>query len=384
MDISSRSHGDHFVLTISGRLAGDTAASLDQDWLPPGTRKWTVNLAGCEYVSSAGLRVFIKMARDAKAQGVSLSFIDVLPNVLHVFDLTGLNQLLDVQPRPREISIDGLEFLSAGVCGQCFRMDEETIVKLYNEGVGREVAEQEKAFARAAFVAGIPTALSYDVVACGSRTGVVYEMLHAKLFSRVIGADPENVTQYAAQLADIAKNLHQTVGDPAVFPPLKPRLRTHIEEMKGLLSDSDIAHLLARLERIPEAETLVHFDLHTSNIMIRDGEPLIIDMGDVSRGHPLFDVGLLAMIYAYPEGGNCEFVTGMPNDLGRRLYEGFLEAYFADRPPAEREFFLRNEAFLASLRLIAAIPVLPMARDSLLEKIRDFLMPKIRNEGAQS
>ena len=130
MDISSRSHGDHFVLTISGRLAGDTAASLDQDWLPPGTRKWTVNLAGCEYVSSAGLRVFIKMARDAKAQGVSLSFIDVLPNVLHVFDLTGLNQLLDVQPRPREISIDGLEFLSAGVCGQCFRMDEETIVKL--------------------------------------------------------------------------------------------------------------------------------------------------------------------------------------------------------------------------------------------------------------
>lgn len=209
-------------------------------------------------------------------------------------------------------------------------------------------------------------------------------MLHAKLFSRVIGADPENVTQYAAQLAGIAKNLHRTVGDPAVFPPLKPRLQAHIEGMKGMLSDVDIAHLLTRLERIPDAETLVHFDLHTSNIMIRDGEPLIIDMGDVSRGHPLFDVGLLAMIYAYPEGGNCEFVTGMPNDLGRRLYEGFLDAYFEDRPPAEREFFLRNEAFLASLRLIAAIPVLPMARDSLLEKIRDFLMPKIRNEGAQS
>jgi uncharacterized protein (TIGR02172 family) len=377
MNVSTITDGNHLVLTLSGRLAGDSAGSLDRAWLSPDINRWTVNLGECDYVSSAGLRVFLRMARESKEKGVPLSFVDVLPSVLQVLELTGLSQLLTVQARPREISIDGLEFLSAGVCGECFRLDEETIVKLYNEGVGREVAEQEKAFAKAAFVAGIPTALSYDVVSCGTRTGVMYEMLDATLFSRVIGADPDRVPRYAELLARIAGNLHRTEGNPDVFPALKPRLRGYIDQLRGRLTDGDVDHLQERLRAIPDADTLVHFDLHASNIMIRDGEPLIIDMGDVSRGHPLFDVGVIAMIYGYPETGNCEFVTGLPNDVGHRLYERFLDAYFSHRPRAEREFFERNQSFLASLRLIAAMAFLPNAREALLAKVQDFLMPKI-------
>ncbi len=382
MNVATRIDGQCLILSVTGRIAGDTVATLDQAWLTTEMRQWIVNLAGCDYVSSAGLRIFLKMAREAKANNVSLSFIDVLPSVQHIFDVTGLSQLLNVQARPREVSIEGLEFLSAGVCGQCFRLDQETIVKLYNDGVGREVDEQEKALAKAAFVVGIPTALSYDVVVCGERTGVVYEMLDAKLFSRMIASDPKNVSSFAAELAKIAKNFHATTGNPEVFPDLKLKLSSHINALRGELSDADVDHLQGRLQAIPDAETLVHFDLHASNIMIRDGEPLIIDMGDVSRGHPLFDIGVIAMIYAYPETGNCEFVTGVPNQLGRHFYECFLDAYFSDRPPDERAIFNRNEAFLASLRLIAAMAFLPAARAMLLEKVRDFLMPRIRQEGA--
>ena len=380
MNISSKTTGDVRTLALSGRLAADTVEILDQSWFEPGISQLVVDLAECRYVSSAGLRVFMAMARDAKSHQIALSFVNVLPEVLQVMELTGLVKLLVVSPKPREISMNGLEFLSAGVCGECFRIDAETIVKLYNEGVSREVAEQEKAFARAALIAGIPTALSYEVVACGKRTGVVYEMLDAKLLSRVIDADSGNLSHHAALLAEIARTVHSTVGDPSVFPNLKQRLRGSIDALRGHLEEADVDHLLARLDRIPDAETLVHFDLHASNIMIRNGEPVIIDMGDVSRGHPLFDVGVIATIYAYPETGNCEFVTRLPNDTGRRLYDAFLDAYFAHRPTKEREFFVRNEAFLASLRLIAAMAFLPAARDALLEKVRDFLMPRIRRE----
>ena len=37
-----------------------------------------------------------------------------------------------------------------------------------------------------AFVAGVPTAISYDVVACGNRRGVLYEMLKADTLSKFI------------------------------------------------------------------------------------------------------------------------------------------------------------------------------------------------------
>jgi len=302
--------------------------------------------------------------------------------MLEVLDLTGFTKLLDVRRKAREISIDGLEFLSAGVAGQCFRLDGETIVKLYNEGVGPAVAEQEKQFARAAFVAGVPTAISYDVVTCGSRTGVIYEMLDAQLFSALIRKAPEAVEQHAARLADIAHTFHSKLADPAVFPDLKERLRGNIQGLRGMFPEEDVAMLAARLETIPDGDNLVHFDLHTSNIMIRDGEPVIIDMGDLSRGHYLFDVGLIAMIFGYEEIGNCEFVTKIPNATGRRLYEHFIDAYFARRPAEELAFFRRNEAFLASLRLINAISFLPRARDELVAKIRDALLPRIRIEAA--
>jgi hypothetical protein len=88
----------------------------------------------------------------------------------------------------------------------------ETIIKLYNEGIAPEVAEQEKQFARAAFIAGVPTALSYDVVTCGSRTGVVYEMLDARLFSALIRATPDRIGEHGALLAQIAPHIPLQAG----------------------------------------------------------------------------------------------------------------------------------------------------------------------------
>ncbi len=382
MNISSRIEGDTLVLCLAGRLDGTNAQELDREWLSADLRHLVVDLGQCEYVSSAGLRIFLRLQREVTAKGATLTVVNVGPVVHEVLDLTGLTKIFSVRRKAREISIEGLEFLSAGVCGQCFRLDAETIVKLYNEGVAPAVAEQEKEFARAAFVAGIPTALSYGVVTCGNRTGVIYEMLDAQLFSALIRQEPASVEFHGARLAEIAHTFHSKMADPAIFPNLKDRLRMNIEDLRGTFSDEDVAMLGARLEAIPDADNLVHFDLHTSNIMIRNDEAVIIDMGDLSRGHYLFDIGLLAMVYGYEESGSCEFVTKVPNDIGRRLYEHFIAAYFAARPSEDFEFFRRNEAFLASLRLINAIAFLPLAKDNLVAKIRDLFLPLIRAETA--
>jgi uncharacterized protein (TIGR02172 family) len=361
------------------------AASLEElnAWsLPEGIEQLLIDLAACDYVSSAGLRTFMRWQRLATQNSLRMTVTGANAAVYEVFELTGLNRLIDVRRRAREVSIDGLELLSAGVCGQCFRLDEETVLKLYNDGVGPEVAEQEKRYARAAFIAGVPTALSYDLVRCGTRTGVVYEMLAAEQFSALIRRTPEAVVEHAATLASVAHAFHSRNADPVIFPDLKERLLGNIRDLTSLLSPEDVALLESRLARIPEADSLVHFDLHTSNIMIRDGEPVIIDMGDVSRGHYLFDLGLIALIYGFESSGSSEFVTKIPGDLGRRLYDAFLDAYFAKRAPAERAFFAKNEAFLASLRLINAMAFLPDARADLLVKVRDYFMPRIRAEAA--
>ncbi len=376
MDITSTRTEQRLTLALCGRLDATSAPTLEAALQLEGMRELVMDLQACDFISSAGLRGILRALKDTAKVNASLVLVGAQPNVMSVLEVTGLTRLVTVKPKAREISIEGLEFISAGMCGQCFRMDRETIVKLYNEGVEPRMAEQEKEFAKAAFVMGIPTAISYDVVACGNRTGVVYEMLDAQLFSQLIRDDPQSVDAHAKTLADVARMIHSTPGDPALFPDIKHRLRGAIRQM-DFLSAPEIDILLGKLESIPDADTCVHFDLHTSNIMMREGEPVLIDMGDMSIGHYLFDVGLLCCIYGLPELGSSEVVTKVPNDTGAKLWQGFIKYYFADKPPEEFEFFQRNMHFLASLRLIYTITAVPPSKDLLVSLIKGKLLAKM-------
>ena len=376
MDITSTRTEQRLTLALCGRLDATSAPTLEAALQLEGIRELVMDLQACDFISSAGLRGILRALKDTAKVNASLMLVGAQPNVMSVLEVTGLTRLVTVKPKAREISIEGLEFISAGMCGQCFRMDSETIVKLYNEGVEPRIAEQEKEFAKAAFVMGIPTAISYDVVSCGNRTGVVYEMLDAQLFSQLIRDDPQAVDAHAKTLADVARMIHSTPGDPALFPDIKHRLRGAIRQM-DFLSAPQIDILLGKLESIPDADTCVHFDLHTSNIMMREGEPVLIDMGDMSIGSYLFDVGLLCCIYGLPELGSSEVVTKVPNDTGAKLWQGFIKYYFADKPPEEFEFFQRNMHFLASLRLIYTITAVPPSKDLLVSLIKGKLLAKM-------
>jgi uncharacterized protein (TIGR02172 family) len=386
MLIDSHHTDDSVTLRLSGRLDGTTAPlfaqalaqALESALQRGGMTTLVLDLDACTYVSSAGLRELLRAQKLLAEREGRVQVTNVSRELQHVFELTGLASMLTVVPKVREISIDGRELLSAGVCGECYRLDSETIVKLYHEGVAPEIAAQEKAFAKAAFVLGVPTAISYDVVSCGTRTGIVYEMLDAQLFSTVIRQDLDNIDRHAATLAQVAKTIHATPADPAVFPDLKARFRGYFDAMDFFLSAEEIAFLHERLADVPDADTCVHFDIHSSNIMIRDGEPVIIDMGDFSRGSYLFDVGLLCTIYGVPELGISELATKIPADAGVALWERFLAHYFADKPAHELAYFNRNRDFFASLRLIYTITFLPKMRDMCVAMIQDTLMPRMR------
>ena len=58
----------------------------------------------------------------------------------------------------------------------------------------------------------------------------------------------------------------------------------HIPEDQG-------KKLRALIEAVPKQNTLMHGDYHTNNIMIQNGEPLLIDMDTLCMGHPVFELG---------------------------------------------------------------------------------------------
>ena len=160
MQITSDTQGDRRILTLHGRLDAATAPELEARLDTAGVRQLILDLAGCPYVSSAGIRSILVAHRRVNATGGTLVARNPTPAVQEVFDLTGLSKVVTLARTAREISLDGCELLSSGVCGECFRLDAETVVKLYKDGVDIGMAEQEKKYAKAAFVLGIPTAIS--------------------------------------------------------------------------------------------------------------------------------------------------------------------------------------------------------------------------------
>ena len=87
-----------------------------------------IDASQLSYISSAGLRVLLKLKK--KVDGITV--YNVSPDVYDIFSVTGFDQLLNVKKAFRRISVEGKEIIGKGGNGVVYRLDEETIVKVYS------------------------------------------------------------------------------------------------------------------------------------------------------------------------------------------------------------------------------------------------------------
>ncbi len=108
MEIRGEIKDGVLFIEITGRLNGDNAENaeklLREERAGEGYERTVFDLKGLEYISSAGLRIFMKLYREDK----KLQFINASPAVYDTFDLTGFTDLLEIR-RVEEISSSGEE-----------------------------------------------------------------------------------------------------------------------------------------------------------------------------------------------------------------------------------------------------------------------------------
>ncbi len=369
-------------IDIRGRIDTVSAPELEKAIGDVNATYLILNLDECVYISSSGLRVLLSAHKKFYADGGGFELINVPDIVSSVLDVTGLSSIFMMRRKADRILFNNMTLLSSGACGECYRLDNERIIKLYKPGVAPEIAFKEKEYARAALIAGIPTAISYEVVQIDERTGIIYEMLDAELFSEIIKNDLANIASHAKTLCRIMQQIHGMHGDTKLLPDLKYKFGEYIDMTAAFLPADDVLFLRERLAEVPESRNCIHFDLHTSNIMMKGNEPYIIDLGDFSTGSYLFDIGLVDIIYGYPELSLCETVTKIPNHQGRDFRDLFVDEYFSERSNDDRLFYEKNRYFLASLRAIYTFTFLPDFQEKMIFIIRDFLLPKMKDQNS--
>jgi anti-anti-sigma factor len=88
------------VLEPVGRLESKTSPELDKKvvaLLGAGERRFVVDLSATEYVSSAGLRVLLMLAKKVSGGAGRLALCGLNPQIREVFDIAGLGALFQIR-----------------------------------------------------------------------------------------------------------------------------------------------------------------------------------------------------------------------------------------------------------------------------------------------
>ena len=297
-------------------------------------RELVVDAGDLEYISSAGLRVLLAVT---KAQDRPLTVRNVSPEVYEIFEVTGFTSILNVRKRLREISVEGCEIIGRGAIGTVYRIDEDTIVKVYEVPDSIPMIENEQKRAKQAFLKGIPTAISYDVVRVGDKYGSVFEMLKATTYNDVIRTAPERKEEIVRAYARLLRQVHTVTMEAGELPDMRDVYRDYLNRLRALLPEALFARLQALFGAMPENLHAIHGDFHMKNIMLDGDQPLLIDMETLSVGDPVFDLQGLVLTYqlfSEDDPGETQVFLGISQELADYICEKTIEFYFDGRDAA--------------------------------------------------
>ena len=286
-----------------------------------------------EYISSAGLRIILKLLKNYR----DVTLVDVSSEVYEILEMTGFTEMMTVERALKCIDVTGKKIIGKGANGVIYRIDNDTIVKVYNEADTLDHIKAEHDMSRTAFILGIPTAIPFGIVKVGERYGSIFELINARTFAELLQQDPTQIEFVAQQTVELAKTLHETEA-PVGIPLHSDVARQWLDEAKSSFDPQQFAKLSALIKMIPETGTMLHGDLHIKNIMQYEDEALLIDMDTLSAGHPIYE---LACIYnAYEGFGICDpnvfknFLSvdeSVVKPLLHRILELYLETDDEDR-----------------------------------------------------
>jgi anti-anti-sigma factor len=123
---------------IKGKIDSANAPEFEKELMA--ALPTEIDAAELAYISSAGLRVLLKLTKSV----VDVTVCNVSPEVYEILDVTGFTSILSVKKALREIDVTGKEKLGQGAFGTVYRLDDERIVKVYRSDLSLSYIEREQ------------------------------------------------------------------------------------------------------------------------------------------------------------------------------------------------------------------------------------------------
>ena len=353
--LKSICENEKLIIALSGHIDSSNAPQTEREigelCAAHPHNALALDMEELEYISSAGLRVVLRLRKAEK----EFSLINVSAAVYEVLEMTGFAEMMPVQKAYRRLSVEGCEVIGQGANGKVYRLDPDTIIKVYYNPDSLPDIQRERELARKAFVLGIPTAIPYDVVKVGDGYGSVFELLNATSFSKLLLKNPERMDTYVALYINLLKTIHSTHVKPGEMPRMKDVAVGWMEFLRDYLPADQGEKLCALVRAIPEQDTMLHGDYHTNNLMMQGDEVLLIDMDTLCVGHPIFELASMYLGFvAFGEldpGVTLKFL-GLDHKVTSEFWRRSLARYLDGADEAEVRAVERKAMLIGYARLM--------------------------------
>ena len=154
--IEGREENGKLIITLTGKIDSSNAPQIESELRAlreeHPCESIELDCGQLEYSTSAGLRVILRLKQEVDDTVLT----NVQPELYSIFDMTGFTEMMEVHKAYRVISVEGCEVIGRGANGKVYRIDPDTIVKVYLDADALPEIQRARELSRMTFVAGIP------------------------------------------------------------------------------------------------------------------------------------------------------------------------------------------------------------------------------------
>jgi uncharacterized protein (TIGR02172 family) len=179
--------------------------------------------------------------------------------------------------------------IARGRTAEVFELGADRVLKLMLPDFSAELGAMEERAGAVVGSAGLAAPRLLETFWVEDRFGLVYERVIGPSMLQALQSKPLHTGRLAAELARLHVEMHAASARNKGLPNLKDSLRRMIGGSEWVPDDLR-GTAMERLDRLPDRDAILHYDLHPGNVLMTDSGSRVIDWMTVQSGDPAADI----------------------------------------------------------------------------------------------
>ena len=215
--------------------------------------------------------------------------------------------------------IEKTVMIGSGNTAEIYEYGSECVIKLFRDGFPKQGVLRELEIAKKIQGVCNLTPRAFKFVTYKNRYGILYEKVCGTDMFSLLGDKPFSLFGIGKKLAIIHKEIHDKDIDGILS--VKEKLTQEIEYEENLTPDEK-KEVVDFLDKMPDKNSLCHFDFHPGNIMVDDSGYRVIDWLTACVGDPAADVARTWLLLKYGEMRDADRKTKLLVSIVKAFIRG--------------------------------------------------------------